>query len=158
MPADGHRGVDRSGEGGEGCTSLQRGQRRRWEGLRGIGVMIRHRPSGAGAVASRQAQMYYLRYKYFSTLVYCRLPVRNYCPDSEKGADVARSTWECSGCGEVFAPKKNDKWRTVRVEITSVDGAPQLDEIFELCPDCQSRLMKLANPAKWPKAQTRPFD
>lgn len=81
------------------------------------------------------------------------LVVKEHCLDAGKGANVTRSTWKCAGCGEAFAEKKNDKWRLVRIEITSVDGAPQLNDIFELCPNCQSRLLKLANPTKWPKAQ-----
>jgi hypothetical protein len=66
---------------------------------------------------------------------------------------MAKPTWSCSGCDGVFATRKIDEWRTLRVEILSAGGSVRLSESFDLCPDCQVRIVKLADPRNWPRAK-----
>lgn len=66
---------------------------------------------------------------------------------------MAKPTWVCSGCDGLFATKKIDKWRTLRVEILSPGGSVRLRETFELCPACQIRIVDLADPRNWPRTK-----
>lgn len=65
-------------------------------------------------------------------------------------------TWICAGCDTQLPLRKIDKWRVLRVEITSVGGKHRLRESFELCPKCQLRLVDVADPRKWPRSTPRP--
>ncbi len=59
------------------------------------------------------------------------------------------SSWQCAGCGSHQKMRKIDKFRTLRVEIATVTGHPLLNEEYELCPNCQNRLVKLASMKNW---------
>lgn len=66
---------------------------------------------------------------------------------------MAKPTWVCAGCDVQFNLRKIDKWRMLSVEIFSASGSPRLSETFELCPDCQQRIVTLADPRKWPRRE-----
>lgn len=61
--------------------------------------------------------------------------------------------WTCDGCRAEFETKEIDRYRRVRVNIAAVGGSARLDAEYELCPDCQARLVRLANPHDWEKAR-----
>ncbi|KKX27057.1 hypothetical protein YH62_21995 [Rhizobium sp. LC145] len=64
---------------------------------------------------------------------------------------MAKPTWICAGCDVQFTTRKIDEWRVLRVEITSIGETSRLNEAFELCPDCQQRIVRLADPRNWPR-------
>jgi len=66
---------------------------------------------------------------------------------------MAKLTWICAGCDGEFDLRKIDQWRMLHVEISSRRGPPRLSETFELCPDCQNRLVNMADPRKWPRSE-----
>lgn len=62
---------------------------------------------------------------------------------------MTEPNWVCEGCDVQFITRKIDEWRALRVEIYSSGGTPRLSETFDLCPDCQNRIVTLANPRMW---------
>lgn len=71
---------------------------------------------------------------------------------------MAKPTWTCAGCDVEFTTRKIDEWRLLRVEITSIGETSRLNETFELCPDCQQRIVRLADPRNWPRQSLGPAD
>ncbi|WP_309084419.1 hypothetical protein [Chelativorans sp.] len=61
------------------------------------------------------------------------------------------SHWRCDGCGAESNIRKIDEWRWVRVSITPRKDSALLASDFELCPTCQVRLLKWADPRSWPR-------
>jgi hypothetical protein len=62
--------------------------------------------------------------------------------------------FECDGCGKVerthnVGPANKVQGAMVRIECSA--GQTTLDR--HLCGDCASRLMAVADPAKWPRAE-----
>lgn len=64
---------------------------------------------------------------------------------------MAKPTWVCAGCDGQFEMRKIDTFRVLRVEISAVHGSKRLSEVFELCPDCQNRIVTVADPRNWPR-------
>lgn len=67
---------------------------------------------------------------------------------------MAKPTWVCAGCDVRFNLRKIDKWRMLSVEISSASGSPRLRETFELCPDCQQRIVTMADPRTWARPES----
>jgi uncharacterized protein with PIN domain len=65
---------------------------------------------------------------------------------------MTEPTWVCEGCDVQFSTRKIDEWRALRVEISSLGGTRRLSETFDMCPDCQHRIVNLANPRTWPRS------
>jgi hypothetical protein len=64
---------------------------------------------------------------------------------------MAKPTWICAGCDGRFEVRKIDTLRVIHVEISAVHGSKRLSETFELCPDCQNRIVAVADPRNWPR-------
>lgn len=61
--------------------------------------------------------------------------------------------WTCDGCRAEIETKEIDRYRWVRVNIAAVGGSTRLDAEYELCPGCQARLVRHANPHNWQKVR-----
>ncbi len=57
--------------------------------------------------------------------------------------------WTCEGCGVRSKERKIDELRWIRITITPREGRPIQDAEYELCPNCQLRLLEFLNPTNW---------
>ncbi len=62
---------------------------------------------------------------------------------------MAKPSWTCVGCNRQFKLRKIDVHRLIKVEIATVHGANLVSAAYELCPVCQQRIIKAANPTEW---------
>jgi ribosomal protein L37AE/L43A len=70
-----------------------------------------------------------------------------------------KTVWECDGCDESIVVKGPTDWKAVDMTITGLTGFPT-GGIFNggawhLCPSCQTRMVSMANPRKWPRVALR---
>ena len=64
---------------------------------------------------------------------------------------MTKPTWICAGCDDHFPIRSLDEFRFLCVEIYAVIGASRLKKTYELCPACQVKIVKWAQPDNWPR-------
>ncbi|WP_163267598.1 hypothetical protein [Chelativorans alearense] len=61
----------------------------------------------------------------------------------------AKKVWRCDGCGDERTLRKIDEHRIVAIVITSGPGETRFSRKCQLCPHCQLRLVRQADPMSW---------
>lgn len=61
-----------------------------------------------------------------------------------------KSSWRCQGCGEITEMRENDVFRSLEISVkSSASSSERLSISVDLCPACQLRLIRLADPREW---------